>query len=75
MSVLLWLITAGIIAVYSFVAADPNNLYYIKRPYELEIMDSGYKFIWQKMEYPDYYKYHPERKPDQMRKDSLNKPL
>jgi hypothetical protein len=29
----------------------------------MEIMDSGYKFIWQEMEYPDYYKYHPERKP------------
>jgi len=52
-----------IIALISvLIAADSNNIYYSKRPYEMEIMDSGYKFIWQEMEHPDYYKYHPERK-------------
>jgi hypothetical protein len=61
---ILLLTPAIIITLLSIlIAADSNNLFFLKRPYEMEIMDSGYKFIWQEMEYPDYYKYHPERKP------------
>jgi len=27
-----------------------------------EIMETGYKFIWEEVERPDYYKYHPEKR-------------
>lgn len=60
---LLLTISIIITLIFGLITADSNNIYYSKRPYEMEIIDSGYKFIWQETEHPDYYKYHPERKP------------
>ena len=28
------------------IGADSTNLYYLKRPYDIEVLDSGYKFFW-----------------------------
>ncbi len=58
----LWSIAGIFILIAGLVLNDSNHLYYVKRPFEMEIMETGYKFIWQQVEQPDFYKYHPERK-------------
>lgn len=55
-------ISGIIILGASYIASVPEHRFYFKRPYQMEIMQTGYKFIWQHTERPDYYKYHPEDK-------------
>ncbi|MEL5993078.1 hypothetical protein [Hymenobacter segetis] len=54
------IIVAGISMLYLL---NPDNLFYFKRPFNIEIMETGYKFVWNTMARPDYFKYHPEQKP------------
>lgn len=58
----LWTISGIIILGASFIASFPEHIFRFKRTYDMEIMESGYKFVWQNTERPDYYKYHPEKK-------------
>lgn len=58
----LWTVSGLIILGASYVASFPEHIFYFKRSYDMEIMETGYKFIWQHTERPDYYKYHPEDK-------------
>ena len=50
-----------------FVASFLENLYYLKRPYDIEILDSGYKFYWDgnprpvDFNYEEYEKAKSER--------------
>jgi len=38
---------AGLFALgLIFVGSLPENVYYLKRPYDIEVLDSGYKFYW-----------------------------
>ena len=62
MTIGLWTISGIIILSASYVASFSENIFYFKRTYDMEIMESGYKFNWQNIERPDYYKYHPEKK-------------
>lgn len=55
---------ASLITTFSiFVFSQPNNIIYWEKPknFELEIFETGYKFIWEEQFQPDYYKYHPEK--------------
>jgi hypothetical protein len=61
-TIALWTISGLIILGASYIASFPEHIFHFKRPYDMEIMDTGYKFIWQHTERPDYYKYHPEDK-------------
>jgi hypothetical protein len=56
----LWTVSGLIILGALFTASFSENIFYIKRPYNMEIMETGYKFIWQHIERPDFNKYHPE---------------
>ncbi len=58
----LWTISGLIILGASYIASFPEHIFHFKRPYDMEIMETGYKFVWQHTERPDYYKYHPEDK-------------
>ncbi len=58
---LLWLLTVFMMMINAIILYSANCIFHIKRPYEIEIMDTGYKFIWQTTQRPDYYKYHPQR--------------
>jgi hypothetical protein len=62
LTLLLWTLTGLILCGAGFIAFDANNIYHIKRPYDMEIMETGYHLIWQQIERPDYYKYHPEER-------------
>jgi len=53
-SIGLWSITLLTIIGTSFIAFDTNNIYYVKRPFKIEIIETGYKFIWQQNKRPEY---------------------
>lgn len=61
-TIALWTFTGFIISVGVLFASNTENLFYVRRPFSIEIMETGYKFVWQQIERPDYYKYHPESK-------------
>lgn len=57
------LIASILISIFCiWIASFKENIFYIKRDFDIEVMESGYKFIWQPKLRPDYYKYHPEKK-------------
>jgi len=62
MTIALYGLCGLIMSVSGLLAADSNNLFFLSRPFDIEIMDSGYQFTWQKLAHPDYYKYHPEKR-------------
>ena len=64
MIIILYGASGLIISLSGLIASDPNNLFFLSRPFDIEIMDTGYKFTWQTLPHPDYYKYHPERRPE-----------
>ena len=49
-----------IIALYVLFAINPDNIFYFRRNFDMEIIDMGYGFIWEKAKGPDYNKYLPE---------------
>lgn len=57
----LWVITGILILGASYIASSPEHIFYFKRPYNIEIIETGYKFVWQHTERPDFNKYHSEK--------------
>ncbi len=46
------LTVAGLLSVgMIFIGSNPDNIYTINRDFEIEILDSGYKFIWENQEH------------------------
>ena len=63
------IVLLGITGLISFglikIAADSTNLYYVKRPYDIEVLETGYKFIWDGNPRPvnfDYDEYEKRKK-------------
>lgn len=50
------------IAGAGLIAANPDNAFNLRRNFDLEVMETGYKFIWQEIQRPEFYKYHPEKR-------------
>jgi hypothetical protein len=61
-TIVLWTLTGLVVSGATLIASNSNNLFYVKRPFDIDIMETGYKFVWQQTVRPDYYKYHPEDK-------------
>jgi hypothetical protein len=61
-TIILWTLTGLVIGGSGLIASNKDNLFYLKRPFNIEVMTTGYQFIWQRIERPDYYKYHPADK-------------
>ncbi|MBX7108735.1 MAG: hypothetical protein K1X61_08830 [Chitinophagales bacterium] len=57
---LLWLLAIVTIAGYAIIIRSSDSVFHLRRPYDMEIMDSGCKFIWQSTKRPEYYQYHPD---------------
>lgn len=54
---------SGLLSLFLILMAiNPDNIWTATREYEMEKLESGYKFIWEERTRPDYYKYHPESK-------------
>jgi hypothetical protein len=58
--IVLWTLSGLVIAFATFLASNNDNLFYIKRPFKMDVMETGFQFGWQHVERPDFYKYHPE---------------
>jgi hypothetical protein len=58
----LWVVSGLIIAFATLLASNKDNLIFMKRPFGMEIMETGFQFGWQHIERPDYYKDHPKAK-------------
>jgi hypothetical protein len=56
----LWTISGLLVLGTSYIASLPEHIFHVKRPYNMETIETGYKFIWQINDRPDYYKYHPK---------------
>lgn len=51
---------AGLVLVgTTLIASIHEKLWYTKRPFEMQVMTTGYKFIWQELERPDFKQYDP----------------
>lgn len=61
-SIPLLIISSLLILWNAVLVSKPNNIFHLKRGFGMEIMETGFKFIWQKQKRPDFYKYHPEYK-------------
>jgi hypothetical protein len=47
LAILLLSLTGLIVAGSAFIASNSDNVYYLKRPWDMEIKKTGYMFIWQ----------------------------
>ena len=56
----LWIFAGLFAAFWILVAINKDNLFYAKRPFEMKVMETGYKFFWQNIERPDYHRWHPK---------------
>lgn len=61
-TIALWTISGLTISFGTLMASNEDNLFYIKRPFDMRVLETGYEFIWQNTERPDYYKYFPKDK-------------
>ncbi len=53
---------AGLVLVgTTLIASLHEKLFYAKRPFEMHVMTTGYKFIWQDLERPDFQQYDPRK--------------
>lgn len=59
-TIVLWSSSAIFITFGTLVTANNDNVFYIKRTFEMKVLETGYEFIWQHTERPDYYKYFPK---------------
>lgn len=62
MTVILLSVSGFLLTAMVIAASNPDNMYTLKRDFDIEIMETGYKFIWGNQTHPDYDKYHPEMK-------------
>ncbi len=55
---ILLLTTSGLLTVVALlIAVDSTNVFYAKRPFEIQVLEVGYEFIWQDIEKPDWNDY------------------
>jgi hypothetical protein len=52
------LATSGLFTIIlTLLAINPDNIYTATRPFDIEIMETGYRFMWQDGTRADYDKY------------------
>jgi hypothetical protein len=56
----LWVIAGIVLVGANFLASNSNNLFYLNRPFDMNILATGYKFVWQDTPEPAYEQYHPK---------------
>ena len=61
-TICLWILSVLFIAFSAIAVSNKDNLFYIKRPFDMEVKETGYKFVWQDVERPDFYKFQPKNK-------------
>ena len=46
-SIILYVMACILLCLPILIAVNPDNVFYMKRPFDIEVIDSGYDFIWQ----------------------------
>jgi hypothetical protein len=49
----LWIISSLLIAIGALWGSSKDNSFYMKRPYDIQVLETGYEFLWQYTERPD----------------------
>ena len=62
LTISLLVLTGLIITATIMIASMPNHVYQARRDFDVKVMVTGYKFIWQQQDRPDFDKYDPRRK-------------
>ncbi len=62
LTIFLWIICGFIIVFESLILSNKDNVFALKKPFEIKVFETGYKFIWEREKRPDYYKYFPKEK-------------
>lgn len=61
--VIVMLLGSGLLsAVMILFATNPDNIYTFQRKFEMEVINTGYEFIWQSSGRGDYEQYRPHSK-------------
>jgi hypothetical protein len=50
-----------LIITYAIWVASYETVFLYKRDFDMEIMETGFKFIWQDQTRPDFNNYHPQK--------------
>lgn len=60
----LWIISILHLLFMSWIYYEIGHFQWVEDDFlkKKKIMETGYRFIWEEVERPDYYKYHPEKK-------------
>lgn len=61
---ILWLISIIILCLTVFWLSFADNIFYLKRDFDIEVLDTGFALGWEHVERP----YHPKYNPDGIRK-------
>ena len=62
-SIILWIIAVLIITPpLSFALLIGDNVYYLKRNFEIEVLETGYAPGWKHVQHPDHKKHNPDAK-------------
>jgi hypothetical protein len=61
-TIVLLTISGLITLVLVRIGADENHIYYLKRPYDIEVLDAGYKFLWDGNPRPTNFDYQEYEK-------------
>jgi hypothetical protein len=64
-TLVLFVISGLFTVVLVLFAVNPDNIYTTTRNFDIKIMETGYRFIWQKPTRPDYTKFHRDIKNEQ----------
>ena len=38
-------------------ASNPDNIYYFKRPFNIDILETGYRFVWDEYSRPENFDF------------------
>ena len=58
----LWTLSAIIIAFSVWIASFPEQIFKLKRDWDMQVMVTGYKATWTHQDRPDFSKYDPSKK-------------
>ena len=62
------LTTAGLCTIaLILLAINSDNIYTATRPFDIEVKETGYRFIWQDQTRPDYQKYPVTKEENDLR--------
>lgn len=53
LTILLWSLSAIVLGFSLLICSSGNNIFYIKRPYHMEIKHTGYQFLWNEVQRPE----------------------